>query len=75
MIEINGKVFSEGEIKQLIELVSDLISTNEDQNAKLIAMNAKLQNEEKKVSELKKQIYLLSLAFTNNTINHDETED
>lgn len=43
----------------------------EEQNAKLIAFDAKLKNEEKKVTELKNRLFFLSQAFTNNTINID----
>jgi Ser-tRNA(Ala) deacylase AlaX len=65
-IEINGKIFSEDEIKQLISLVNELVGANETLNAQLIAMNAKLENEEKKVIRLTNMIKVL----TNDSGNH-----
>lgn len=58
-IEINGKVFNEDEIKQLINLVSELLDNNETLNAQMIAMNAKLENEERKVKRLIGELYFL----------------
>ena len=58
-IEINGKVFNEDEIKQLIGLVNDLLDNNETLNANIIAMNAKLENEERKVKRLIGELYFL----------------
>ena len=66
-IEINGKVFNEDEIKQLIDLVSEILSANEELNARCIAFSAKLENEEKKVIKLTQQLAQLSLMFTNKT--------
>ena len=58
-IEINGNVFNEDEIKQLIGLVNDLLDNNETLNANIIAMNAKLENEERKVKRLIGELYFL----------------
>jgi cell division septum initiation protein DivIVA len=66
-IEINGKVFNEDEIRQLIDLVTELVSANEELNARCIAMNAKLENEEKKVVNLSQRLAQMSLMFTNKT--------
>ena len=66
-IEINGKVFDETEVTQLIELVNELLDANQTLNAQMIAMNAKLENEEKKVKKLQQHLAQLSLMFTNNT--------
>ena len=66
-IEINDKVFNEDEIRQLIDLVTELVNANETLNANIIAMNAKLMNEEKKVQKLQQQLLFISHAFTNNT--------
>jgi len=64
---INGQEFTEEQVEQMFALCSDLIKINEDQNAKLIAFDAKLKNEEAKVRQLKQQLAFLSQAFTNNT--------
>ena len=66
-IIINGVVFTEDDIKQSLSLCNQLIQMNEELNAKLIAMNAKLENEEKKVAQLKIHLNLLNQAFTGNT--------
>ena len=66
-IEIGDKVFTAEEIIQLIELVTELVSHNEELNARVIAMNAKLENEEKKVVNLSQRLAQLSLMFTNQT--------
>jgi len=67
MIQINGITFTEDDIKQSLSLSNQLIQMNEELNAKLIAMNAKLENEEKKVKKLKIHLQLLNQAFTGNT--------
>jgi hypothetical protein len=64
-IEINDKVFNEDEIKQLIGLVTELLNNNETLNAQMIAMNAKLMNEEKKVKELQYRLWLLQMDTIN----------
>ena len=66
-ILIGDKIFSAEEIMQLIELVNELVSHNEELNARVIAMNAKLENEEKKVVNLSQRLAQLSLMFTNQT--------
>lgn len=64
---INGQEFTEEQVQQMFNLCSELIKINEDQNAKLIAFDAKLKNEEAKVKELQQKLFFLSQAFTNNT--------
>ena len=59
-IEIQGKEFTEGDILQLLEHNGEL-------NARIIAMHAKLENEEKKVQKLQQQLLFISQAFTNKT--------
>jgi len=59
--------YTEKEIQQITDLCRELLQTNETLNAQMIAMNAKLMNEEKKVHKLKQQLYFISQAFTNNT--------
>jgi hypothetical protein len=71
-IEIQGKEFTEADILQLLEMSRELLSHNEELNARIIAMNAKLLNEEAKVKKLQQNIYFLSQTFTNNTY---ETND
>jgi hypothetical protein len=66
-IEINGKVFNEDEIKQLIELVNELLSDNDTMRANVIAMSAKLDNEEIKVRRLVGELYLLQQHKNNYT--------
>jgi hypothetical protein len=48
----NEQVWTEQEIKELILYAKDLQQQIDDTNAKMIMMNAKLQNEEKKVTRL-----------------------
>lgn len=48
----NQQVWNEEEIKELILYAKDLQQQIDDTNAKMIMMNAKLQNEEKKVTRL-----------------------
>jgi hypothetical protein len=66
-IQIGDKIFTSDEIGQLIELVTELVDANTELNARIIAMNAKLENEEKKVIRLSHQIAQMSLMFTNKT--------
>ena len=66
-ILIGDKVFTAEEIMQLIDLVNELVNANEELNARIIAMNAKLENEEKKVVNLSQRLAQLSLMFTNQT--------
>ena len=67
MITIKGNQYTNEEVERVFELVNELLEINETQNANLIAMNAKLENEEKKVHKLTQQLAQLSLMFTNNT--------
>jgi hypothetical protein len=66
-IEIQGKEFTEDDILQLLEMSRELLAHNEELNARMIAMNAKLENEEKKVINLSYQLAQMSLMFTNKT--------
>ncbi len=66
-IEINGKQFTEDEIIQVLEMANELLQANEELNARMIAMNAKLENEEKKVVNLSQRLAQMSLMFTNKT--------
>ena len=56
----NQNLWNESEIKELILYAKTLQQDNEDLQAKMIMMNAKLNNEESKVRQLNniiKQIY------------------
>ena len=57
----SDRLWNEEEIRELIELAQYLRKENEDLQAKMIMMNAKLQNEENKV----KKLTLLLYAKTN----------
>ena len=66
-IEIQGKEFTEDDILQLLEMSRELLEVNSELNARIIAMNAKLENEEKKVINLSQRLAQMSLMFTNKT--------
>lgn len=53
------KVWNESEIRELILYAKDLQRQNEDLQAKMIMMDAKLRNEESKVKQLSLQLYTL----------------
>jgi len=59
--------YTDYEIEQLAALCRELLEANETLNAQLIALMAKLSNEEKKVQKLQQQLLFISHAFTNNT--------
>ena len=59
--------YTDYEIQQMEALCRELLQANETLNANIIAMNAKLENEEKKVKKLQQQLLFISQAFTNNT--------
>lgn len=67
MINIDNRDYTIEEIQQVFDLCRDLLRDNSDLNAKMIAMNAKLENEEKKVKVLQQKLFFYSQAFTNNT--------
>lgn len=52
--------YSEDEIIQLEGLARELLIMNDELNARIIAMNAKLENEEKKVKRLTNMIKFLT---------------
>ena len=66
-MELKGRKWTKAELEQVIELVGELVNANETLNSQMIAMNAKLENEEKKVKKLQQHLAQLSLMFTNNT--------
>lgn len=66
-MQINGQEFTEEQVIEMFNLCSELLKINEEQNAKLIAFDAKLKNEEAKVKELQRKLYFLAQSFTGNT--------
>jgi len=69
MIIMNTK-YTEEQIEQMEQLVVELLKINDDQNAKLIAMNAKLLNEEAKVRQLTAQIMIFMKPYNNHNHNN-----
>jgi len=59
--------YTEKEIEDIVALCRELLEGNETMRANVIAMSAKLENEEAKVRKLQQQLYFISQAFTNNT--------
>ena len=57
---IDKNLWNEEEIRDLILYAKDLQVQNEDLRAKMIAMNAKLENEEKKTKRLQNILNLLA---------------
>ena len=51
--------YTEKEIEQIVALCRELLNANEELNARIIAMNAKLENEERKVKRLIGELYFL----------------
>jgi hypothetical protein len=62
--------YTDEQIQQLEELVRELLKINDDQNANLIAMNAKLLNEEAKVRQLTTQLMILMRPYNNDNHNN-----
>jgi hypothetical protein len=72
MKEINEELkWSDDDILQMRGAIQHLLEINEQLNANIIAMNAKLLNEEAKVKKLQQNIYFLTQTFTNNTYETD----
>jgi len=67
MIQIKGKEYSITEVAQVFDLCKELLEANETMRANVIAMSAKLENEEAKVKSLQQKLYFIQQAFTNNT--------
>jgi hypothetical protein len=66
MINIDNKDYTIDEIQQVFDLCRDLLRDNEDMRANVIAMSAKLDNEEKKVKELQMKYFFLQQQIINN---------
>ena len=66
-IMIDDREFTEDDIRQLIEMSRELLVDNETMRANVIAMSAKLDNEEMKVRRLVGELYLLQQHKNNYT--------
>jgi len=62
--------YTDEQIEQMASLIRELLNINETQNAKLIAMNAKLLNEEAKVRQLTTQLMILMRPYNNDNHNN-----
>jgi hypothetical protein len=62
--------YTDEQIQQLEELIRELLKINDDQNANLIAMNAKLLNEEAKVRQLTTQLMIFMKPYNNDNHNN-----
>jgi hypothetical protein len=58
MITIDGKEYTLEEIAQVFDLCRELLQANETMRANVIAMSAKLDNEELKVKRLLGELYI-----------------
>ena len=58
--------WSDDDIRQLREAVNHLLEINEQLNANIIAFDAKLKNEEKKVKDLQYKLFFLTQQTINN---------
>ena len=65
----NQQTWSEEELRELIQYAQHLRKENEDLQAKMIVMNAKLENEEKKTKRLQNILNLLAYGQRNDTNN------
>jgi hypothetical protein len=63
-----NQMWNEQEIKELILYAKQLQSDNEDLRAGIIAIQAKLDNEEKKVATLKFQVAAMQLQLINTNV-------
>jgi regulator of replication initiation timing len=63
------QTWTEEELKELIQYTQHLRMENEDLQAKMIMMNAKLENEEKKNKKLQNILNLLAYGQTNDINN------
>ena len=62
---MNELKWSDDDIVQLRGAINHLLEINETLNANIIAMNAKLENEEKKVKHLQYKLWLLQMDTIN----------
>ena len=58
------------EIAELIEYAKHLQQENQDLQAKMIMMNAKLENEEAKVKSLRNQLMIFMRPYNNDNHNN-----
>ena len=69
MTTMNTK-YTDEQIEQMASLIRELLKINDDQNANLIAMNAKLLNEEAKVRQLTTQLMIFMKPYNNDNHNN-----
>ena len=62
--------YTDAQIEQMASLIRELLKINDDQNANLIAMNAKLLNEEAKVRQLTTQLMIFMKPYNNDNHNN-----
>lgn len=62
---MNELKWSDDDIVQIRGAINHLLEINETLNANIIAMNAKLMNEEKKVKHLQYKLWLLQMDTIN----------
>ena len=67
MVKINDKDYTIDEIEQVFHLCRELLEANESMRANVIAMSAKLDNEDIKVRRLVGELYLLQQHKNNYT--------
>lgn len=65
-MENNELKWSDDDIRQLREAVNHLLEINQQLNANIIAFDAKLKNEEKKVKDLQYKLFFLQQQTINN---------
>jgi hypothetical protein len=66
MIKINGEDYTIEQIESVFHLTQELLQINETLNANIIAFDAKLKNEEKKVKDLQYKLFFLTQQTINN---------
>jgi hypothetical protein len=65
MIIIDHKKYSEEDVRKVFDLVKELLTINEELNANIVAFDAKLKNEEKKVKDLQYKLWFLTQQAIN----------
>jgi len=63
LINSNMSKYTEEEIEQLVQLVRELLASNEELNTKIIAMDAYVKNADKKNLQLQMMISQLKLQM------------
>lgn len=66
MINIHGEDYTIEQIESVFNLTQELLQINETLNANIMAFDAKLKNEEKKVKDLQYKLFFLTQQTINN---------